>query len=476
MDLTVGDIAAATGGRIVAGDPQWSATSFSYDSRHLDPGACFFALRGDRDGHDFVHDAFANGALVAVVSRDPGDPGTPGARALVCVDDTLRALGACGRVARDRMGRATVVGITGSAGKTSTKDLAAAALSRRFDVVASPGSFNNESGLPLTMLAGTPRTEVVVAEMGARFAGNIRDLCDIARPAIGVITNIGLAHAEHLGSRDAIAQVKGELLDALPDDGVAVLNADDDTTARLAANRSFRVVPVGFGADPEVGVRLGEVRLDDDLYPEFKLSSPWGSATIRLGMRGQHQVVNAGMAAAVALVLGVPVDDVALGLGEAASANWRMHLEHSPGGVTVLNDAYNASPATVEAALRSFAHLPVTGRRIAVLGEMRELGRFAGDEHLKLGRLAAELGVDALVAVGDEAGPVATGARASGISDVVEVGTASGALSAVVRLAGPHDAVLVKASRAVGLEVVADALVSGAADAAGDTSDPAVRG
>jgi UDP-N-acetylmuramoyl-tripeptide--D-alanyl-D-alanine ligase len=193
-------------------------------------------------------------------------------------------------------------------------------------------------------------------------------------------------------------------------------------------------------------------------------------------MRGHHQVVNAGMAAAVALVLGVQVDDVALGLKDATSADWRMQLEHSPGGVTVLNDAYNASPATVEAALRSFAHLPVTGRRIAVLGEMRELGRFAGDEHRKLGRLAAELGVEALVTVGDGARPVATGARAAGIDEVVEVGTARDALSAVVRLAGPHDAVLVKASRAVGLEVVADALASGAADAAGDPSDPAVCG
>jgi UDP-N-acetylmuramoyl-tripeptide--D-alanyl-D-alanine ligase len=466
MDLTVGDIAAATGGRILAGNPQWTATSFSYDSRRLDPGACFFALQGNRDGHDFVRDAFERGAMVAVVSRDPGDSQRPGARALVQVDDTLRALRECGRVARDRLVQAMVVGITGSAGKTSTKDLAAAALSRRFDVVASPGSFNNESGLPLTLLAGTPRTEVVVAEMGARFAGNIRELCAIARPTIGVITNVGLAHAEHLGDRDAIARVKGELLDALPDDGFAVLNADDAATVHLGADRAFRVVPVGFAVDPECGVRVGDVRLDDELRPAFTLSSPWGTVTTRLDVRGHHQVVNAGMAAAVALVLGVPVDDVALGLRGAPGASWRMQLEHSPGGVTVLNDAYNASPTTVEAALRSFTHLRVTGRRIAVLGEMLELGRFAADEHRKVGRLAAELGVDALIAVGDGARPVAAGARAAGIDDVVEVGTVRDALSAVVARTGQCDAVLVKGSRAVGLEVVADALVSGAADPA----------
>lgn len=464
MDLTVGDIAAAGGGRILVGDPEWVATSFTYDSRTLEAGACFFALQGSRDGHDFVHDAFERGAMVAVVSRDPQDPRRPGARALVQVDDPLRTLGACGRVARDQLERATVVGITGSAGKTSTKDLATAALSRRFDVLASPGSFNNESGLPLTLLAGTPRTEVVVAEMGARFAGNIRDLCDIARPTIGVITNVGLAHAEHLGDRDAIARAKGELLDALPDDGVAVLNADDDMTAALAANRAFRIVPVGFTADQSTGVRVGDVRLDDELRPQFVLTSPWGSATIRLDVSGHHQVVNAGMAAAVALVLGVPVDDVALGLADASGSSWRMQLEHSPDGVTVLNDAYNASPASVEAALRSFAELPVRGRRIAVLGEMLELGPLADDEHAKMGRLAAELGVDAVVAVGAGARPVATGARAAGIGEAVEVTTPSAALSAVVALTSPGDAVLVKASRAVGLEVVADALVSGAAD------------
>lgn len=470
MDLSVGEIAEATGGRILTGDPSWTASSFTYDSRALEPGACFFALQGNRDGHDFVRDAFERGSLVAVVARDPGDAHRPGARALVQVDDTLRALGACGRAARDRLVRATVVGITGSAGKTSTKDLAAAALSRRFDVLASPGSFNNESGLPLTLLAGTPRTEVVVAEMGARFAGNIRELCEIARPQIGVITNIGLAHAEHLGGRDAIARVKGELLDALPADGVAVVNADDDAVERLSRDRAFRVVPVGSAVDPERGVRVGDVHLDDDLRARFALSSPWGAATIQLDVRGLHQVGNAGIAAAVALVLGVPADDVALGLEAARGASWRMQLEHSPAGVVVLNDAYNASPATVEAALRSFTHLPVRGRRIAVLGEMLELGSFAADEHRKLGTLAAHLGVDAVVTVGDGARPVAVGARGAGIDDVVEVADVRDALSAVAERVRPYDAVLVKGSRAVGLEVVADALVAGAADRGADAA------
>jgi UDP-N-acetylmuramoyl-tripeptide--D-alanyl-D-alanine ligase len=288
VELTVGEIATATRGRVLVGDPGWPATSFSYDSRLLEAGACFFALQGSRDGHDFVHDAFARGAVVAVVARDPRDPNRPGARALVQVDDPLRALGDLGRLARDRMAGATVVGVTGSAGKTSTKDLAKAALSRRYEVLASPGSFNNEAGLPLTLLAGTARTEIVVAEMGARFAGNIRELCEIARPAVGVITHVGMAHAEHLGGRDGIARVKAELLDALPDDGVAIVNADDDMTPSLVAGRPFRVVPVGAGADPAVGVRVGAATLDGELRPEFTLDSPWGAARVRLDVRGEH--------------------------------------------------------------------------------------------------------------------------------------------------------------------------------------------
>jgi UDP-N-acetylmuramoyl-tripeptide--D-alanyl-D-alanine ligase len=468
MDLTVAEVAGAAGGRILEGDPDAIATSFSYDSRRLEPGACFFALQGERDGHDFVESAFRRGAVAAVVSRDPGDEHRHAGCALIEVADTLAALGACGRVARARLEGATVVGITGSAGKTSTKDFAAAALARRFQVTASPGSFNNESGLPLTLLSATPETDVVVAEMGARFAGNIRELCEIARPTIGVVTNIGLAHAEYLGSRDAIAKVKGELLDALPADGIAVLNADDDMTAAMGRGRIFRVVPVGYHVDFEEGVQVGDVVLDDQLRPELTIRSPWGTFRTRLAMRGHHQALNAGLAAAVALVTGVPAEQVGPGLADATGASWRMQLQRSAGGLTVLNDAYNASPTTVAAALRSFAALPVPGRRIAVLGEMRELGDVAAAEHRNAGRLAAELRVDVVVAVGAAARPLAVAARDGGVDDVVEVDTVADALAAVVSRAGASDAVLVKASRAVALESVGDALTAGAADSPGE--------
>ncbi|MGQ0805996.1 MAG: UDP-N-acetylmuramoyl-tripeptide--D-alanyl-D-alanine ligase [Actinomycetota bacterium] len=465
MRLTAAEIADATEGEIVAGTPDAVAQSFTIDSRTLEPGACFVALVAERDGHDFVPDAFGRGATVAIVARtvDLGEGGE--SRALIRVADPLVALGALGRLARDRLSGATVVGITGSAGKTATKDLVAAAVSRTRRVTASPLSFNNEAGLPLTLLGADVDTEVVVAEMGARFPGNIADLCAIARPRVGVITNIGLAHAGLLGGRAGVTAVKGELLEALPPNGVAILDAGDEHTPDLARRTSARVVRVGLGAgatsDPKaIDVRATNVALDEELRPSFQLATPEGSVAVRLRVRGEHQVLNAAMAAAVALEVGVPLDEIAAGLAQAESAPWRMDLTQTPSGVAILNDAYNASPTSVTAALRALARLPVTGRRMAVLGEMRELGAEADSAHADIGRIAVECGVDVMVVVGVEARPVGSGARAvaHGSVEVIEVRDAAAALAAVAQRAEPGDAVLIKASRAVGLERVAEAL------------------
>jgi UDP-N-acetylmuramoyl-tripeptide--D-alanyl-D-alanine ligase len=456
MDVTLSEIEAVTGGTLQGGPAERVATSFAFDSRTLVPGACFVALRGARDGHEFVADAFDRGAVVALVEHPPADPSVG---AWIVVDDPLAALGRLGRWARTRLAGATVVGITGSAGKTATKDLTAAALAPTLAVHASVGSYNNEFGLPLTLLAAPSGTEVVVAEMGARFAGNIADLCEIARPDIGIVTHIGLAHAEHLGGRDGIARVKGELLEALPAAGLAVVNADDDATAELVGRTRARVLRVGSrpsGAD----LTTHDIELDDELRPRFVLESPWGSADVRLAVRGTHQVQNAAMAAATALSLGVPLADVVEGLAAATTASWRMQLHRSADGVTVVNDAYNASPSSVAAALESFAHLAPTGRRILVLGEMLELGDHRETEHARAGTLAAARGVDVLVAVGAGARPAATAARTRGVT-AVEVPDSAAALATLRALVRPGDAVLVKASRAIGLEVVADALVAG---------------
>jgi UDP-N-acetylmuramoyl-tripeptide--D-alanyl-D-alanine ligase len=457
MRMTAREIAGAVDGELL-GRPDAEARAFAIDTRQLDPGSCFVALTAERDGHDFVDDAWARGATVALVGREVA---TPSDRASVRVVDPSAALSALGAAARARLSLATVVGITGSAGKTATKDLLAAAVGTTLSTHSSPASFNNEAGVPLTLLGAAPDAEVVVVEMGARFAGNIASLCAIARPYAGVITNIGLAHAGLLEGRAGVARAKGELLERLPAAGLAVLEADADFTTTLRARTVARVLLVGGEGVPGADVRATAVRLDDELRPSFELQTPWGSTKARLGLRGEHQVANALMAAAVAGDLGVPLDQIAAGLGEARAAPWRMELVRAPSGIAVLNDSYNASPTSTAAALRALARLSVPGRRLAVLGEMRELGDHAAREHATIGRLAAEAGVSVLVVVGEGARGMAEGALdGSGgrAIRVIEVLDAAAAGKVVAQEVEPGDAVLVKASRAIGLERVAESL------------------
>ena len=453
MDLTRDDVAAITGGRPFG--PAAVARGFAFDSRTLEPGQGFLALRADRDGHDFVAAAFARGAALAVVERVPDEVDG----SIVVVDDVAVALRALGVAARERLGPATVIGITGSAGKTSTKDLTAAALAPARRVHASAASFNNEIGLPVTLLDAPTDAQAVVLEMGARYAGNIEELCAIARPAVGVITHVGLAHAEYLGGPDGIARVKGELLVALPADGLAVLNADCERVGMLRALSPAPVLTVGSG--PTADVRTSDVRVDADLRASFRLDSPWGVAPeIRLAMRGVHQVTNAAQAATVALHLGVPLDAVVAALAAAQTATWRMELTESDDHVIVVNDAYNASPSSMRAALETFGRLSQPGRRIAVLGEMLELGPIGVDEHARVGDLVADAGVAALVTVGGGTDELAAAAKARGV-EVVAVPDRDAAVSVLRTMVLPGDAVLVKASRLVGLETVAAALLSG---------------
>jgi UDP-N-acetylmuramoyl-tripeptide--D-alanyl-D-alanine ligase len=468
MRLTATEIAEATGGRVIAGAADAVASGFSIDSRTLSSGNGFAALVAARDGHDFVVDALRAGATVALVER-AGDAGREQGGTLVQVPDALAALGALGALARARLPDATVVGITGSAGKTGTKDLLAAALGQTLRVTASPVSFNNEAGVPLTILGAQLDTQVVVAEMGARFAGNIRDLCAIARPNVGVVTNIGMAHAGLLGGASGIAAVKGELLEALPPEGLAILDAADPHTPALAGRTGARVVRIATQARDDAEVWAREMRLDGQLRPSFQLVTPIGAEEVRLEMRGAHQVGNAVMAAAVAVELGVPLADIAYGLGRAEAAPGRMQIASTARGATVLDDTYNASPTSTEAALRALAALSIEGRRFAVLGEMRELGADSDDAHREVGRLAAELGVDVIV-VGPGAAPIAEGVRAVGNVEVLvvdDVDTASDAISGRIE---SGDAVLVKASRAIGLErVVATLVAESVADGAART-------
>lgn len=451
---TAAEIARAAHGIVVAGSPDATVTSWAFDSRALDVGACFVALRGDRDGHDFVADAFAAGARVALTSRSsiPIDP--PAGAAIVQVDDALLALQAVARA--DRLARSDlrVVGVTGSTGKTSTKDLLAAVLAP-LGCYASPASHNNEFGLPITLLNAPAQVNVVVAEMGERFAGDVKTLCEIARPEIGLVTNVGLAHAEHLGGASGAAEVIGELIDALPDQGFAVLNADDEWAPALAA-RSTRagVGVVTVGRSARADYRIERVELDAQLHPAFTLRGH----RVVVPLHGEHQALNAALALAVAHHgFGIDLDDAAVSMSAARPAHWRLEVHRTDDGVIVLNDAYNANPTSMDAALRALAQAETSGRRIAVLGDMRELGPYADDAHAAVGQRAAELGVDVVIGVG--AGGRAIIDAASG-PQVHAAADADAALRILMELVAPGDAVLVKASRAVRLEIVAAGLLS----------------
>jgi UDP-N-acetylmuramoyl-tripeptide--D-alanyl-D-alanine ligase len=435
--FTAPDVAHAVGGVLVgAEDPDVVVVGASIDSRTLRPGQLFVPVLGERDGHDFIAAAVEAGAPLVLSSREP-----VAGIATVAVDDTEAAFTRLGIAARDRLS-GPVVGITGSVGKTSTKDLAAAALGTRLRVAASEKSFNNELGVPLTLVDAADDTEVAVIEMGARGRGHVASLCRLARPTIAVVTAVELVHAELMGDLDGIALCKGELPESLPPDGVAVLNATYDRVAAMASRTDARVVR--YGTD-DSEVRATGVVLGDDLRPRFRLESEWGSAEVHLAVRGLHQVGNALAAASVALVCDVPVDDVAAGLGSAELSPWRMDLRTAPSGARVLNDAYNASPASVEAALRSLVSLDAD-RFHAVLGPMAELGADGPAEHRRIAAVAEELGVRLVAFRTDEYGPAP-------VDDLDEVLGVLGPLDG-------GDAVLVKGSRVAGLERVAEALLS----------------
>ncbi len=450
MELTREWVAAVTDGRLAGPEADAGVgTGIAFDSRTLEAGQVFVAVRGDRDGHDFVVDAMRRGAVFAVVDR--GVAGVP----TVEVHDVRGALVRAATAGTRRLDP-TVIGVTGSVGKTSTKDLMAAALRAGYRTHGAPASFNNEIGVPFTVLGAPDDTQVLVVEMGARFAGNIAELCAITPPRVGVVTNIGITHAEHLGGPEGVAAVKGELLDALPADGLAVISAECAGTAGQRGRSSARVISVG--TTPDADVRVSEITVGPDLRPHFRLETPWGAGTVTLAVRGAHQVMNAGQAATVALHLGVPFAAVVDALAGAESTGWRMQLHESATGITVLNDAYNASPVATIAAIGALADLSVAGRRIAVIGDMRELGPWSESEHARVGDAVAAAGVDVLVAVGAETGPLAA-AAAEPTVEVYRAADAEAARKLVMDLVRPGDAVLVKASRAVGLEVVARALL-----------------
>ncbi|MFB0618723.1 UDP-N-acetylmuramoyl-tripeptide--D-alanyl-D-alanine ligase [Streptomyces sp. AGS-58] len=459
--LSLAEIAAVVGGQTHdIPDPSAQVTGpVVRDSREVVPGSLFAAFVGERvDGHDYAARVVQAGAVAVLASRPVGVPA-------IVVDDVQTALGALARHVVQRLG-ATLVALTGSAGKTSTKDLIAQVLRRKAPTVFTPGSLNNEIGLPLTALTATEETRFLVLEMGARGIGHIRYLADLTPPRIGLVLNVGTAHIGEFGGREQIAQAKGELVEALPEDGAAILNADDPLVRAMASRTKAKVVL--FGESAEADVRAENVRLTDSGQPAFRLHTPSGASDVTMRLYGEHHVSNALAAAAVAHELGMSAAEIATALSEAGSlSRWRMEVTERPDGVTIVNDAYNANPESMRAALRALAAMGKGRRTWAVLGKMAELGDEALAEHDAVGRLAVRLNVSKLVAVGGiEASWLQLGAYNEGSwgEESVHVSDAQAAIDLLRSELRPGDVVLVKASRSVGLESVAQALTEAGAE------------
>ncbi|WP_129339600.1 UDP-N-acetylmuramoyl-tripeptide--D-alanyl-D-alanine ligase [Cellulomonas endophytica] len=472
--LTAAEVATATGGTLHPdADPgRLVSGPVVTDSREVVPGAVFVALPGEHvDGHDFAAGAVAAGAALVLASRElADDAGAP--LPTVVVPDVTEALGLLAQDVLARLREAAVepggsglrvVGITGSVGKTTTKDLLAQLCSAAGPTVAPVRSFNNEIGLPLTVLRADGRTRFLVLEMGASGPGHLTYLTRIAPPDVSVVLVVGQAHLGGFGGIEAVARAKAEIVDGLAPGGVAVLNADDLRVAAMAGRAPGDVVR--FGSSTGADVRAVDVSVDRAGRATFTLVAPQGTATVRLRLVGEHHVHNALAAAAAGLAVGLALDEVAEGLSLAdALSPHRMHVVERPDGVTVVDDSYNANPDSMRAALRALAVVAGRDRRsVAVLGEMRELGEGSGEAHDLIGRLAVRLNVKLLVVVGAGAHRIADGAQQEGswgdeVAVVDTVDDAAALLDAELR---PGDVVLVKSSYGAGLWRLGDHLTQG---------------
>ena len=447
-----GAVAGADGAEVIVAGPAF------LDSRRPEQDGLFVAIAGEHvDGHDFAAAAVGGGAAAVIGSRPTGVP-------TVVVPDVQAALHVLATEVLRRLRRANpalrVVAITGSQGKTSAKDMLAAVLADAAPTVATYQSFNNELGLPLTVLRADPSTRYLVLEMGARGIGHLAELCAVAPPDVSLVLNVGVAHLGEFGSQEAIARAKGEIVEALGPDGIAVLNLDDPLVAGMAPRTRGRVRT--FGRGPGAGLRLESLEVDDLGRPSFDLHQGSHRVRVQLRLLGEHQATNAAAAATVGLALGLSLDGIAHSLaGIEALSPWRMELRERADGLIVVNDAYNANPDSMRAALETLARIGRrTGRRtVAVLGEMRELGEAGPQQHRAVGRVTRELGIDQVLVVGEAAREIIVGNDTAAFA-----GSVSDATDVVRKNVDGSEVVLVKASRAAGLERVALALLADTRD------------
>lgn len=450
------DLARITKGAIVSGDGAVSIKSISTDTRTISGGELFIPLVGENyDGHDYIHEALAKGATGCLTDRDID--GTMTGKLMVKVDDTLGGLQAIAAFVRMPL-KAKVLAITGSTGKTTTRAICEKIIRSRFNTVSSRASFNNEVGVPLTLLKANDETEVIILEMAMRGLGQIARLCEIAKPDIGCITNVGKTHYELLGSEENIGKAKGELVESIPGNGIVVLNIDDVFTDRYRDLTPARVIT--YGLDARADIRAENITMADRC-PVFDLLIDGQSYYVRLGLMGRHNVYNAMAAAGMALAAGVDAVDIVKGLAGAENESMRMQVEMTADGVTVINDTYNANPDSMRAALTILADYE-SGSKIAVLGDMLELGDISIAEHRSLGRFTAKAGIDMLVTVGNLAREISHAAIEAGLKhdSVHHCVDHDTAVRFVKNRLKPGDVVLAKASRALMFEKIIDGIMS----------------
>lgn len=471
MRFTILEMQEITGGDLAVAplDAYAQSTGLSWDSRSIEPGWTYVAIVGERaDGNDFVTAAIGAGACAAIMSRDPRDDEIRAAResgaAIIVVGKGEAAVVALSRAWRERL-RAKVVGITGSVGKTTTKGLVRHVLSRRFRTHATLGNYNNQLGAPYTVLTAPEDCEALVVEMGMDHAGEIANICRTAQPHMGVITNVGVSHLEYLGTRENIAAAKAELIESLPQGGTAFLEADGEFTDFIKGHarverRGIRTVLFG-GQSSESYVFATDIEVDGESRPSFTLHSNGASAHVVLGLRGAHNVDNACAAAAVGMSFGMTLDEVAKALESAESERGRAQLLRAECGAFVFDDAYNASPASMKASIDMLSSYDTSGRRIAVLGDMGELGAASDEGHYQTGRAVADAGIDVLVCVGPQSKLMAQGAKEAGMPDasVLHAMDAQGALRVLLPLVSQGDVVLAKASHYMGLDRVVEGVL-----------------
>ncbi len=449
--FTVNEVARLTGADLVGENAGASVTAVTHDSREVESGHLFVAIRGDRtDGHLYLDRAFAAGAVAALVDHVPENADSLSG-VLCVVPDTVRALGLLGQHHRSRF-PVPIYGITGSMGKTTTKEMAAKVLGARYSVLRNPGNLNTDVGLPLALFGLHSGHQMVLLEMGARKKGDIKWLCDLTRPQGAVLTNVSESHLEAFGSIDAVASTKGELVEALPSNGFACLNGDDPRVRAMSQLTRGRVILFGYGTDSEV--RGLDPSLDDNARATFTLSAGGRSARVSLPVPGLHQVQNALAAAALGHGLDLDIQDIIHGLESHSPPAMRMSLFRT-GGLTVLDDTYNASPTSGREALRTLKQLRAD-YRVAILGDMLELGPRSYPGHLELGAEVPRSGVDLLVTVGDLAGLIREGALRQGFpaERAIHYRTVDGLMADVALLITGEATVLVKGSRGMRMERV----------------------